>query len=204
MSAQSHSLLSDLDAALPEASGSWRATALRQVADLFLSRAALYNRQQIALFGEVMCRLIDNLDPAQLAELSNILAGIDTAPPKVLVMLARHADIAVCGPVLQKGKALPDAELAAIADTDRLDPGALFKIASRDQLSERVTDALLKRSDPIIRQKVIDNPNARISELGFARLISALDGDKELAAAIAARSDVPAELRPFLEAALTQ
>lgn len=198
------SLLADLDAALPEAAPSWRAMALRRIVDLFRSGAGLYNRRQIALFDEVMRRLIQSLEPTQLAEPSDILAGIDTAPPKVLMMLARHADIAVCGPVLERGKALPDAELAAIADTDRLDPDALFKIASRDELSEPVTDALLKRNNPLVRQKVLDNPNARISEMGFARLVSAVDGDKVLAAAVAARRDVPAELRPFLEAAMNQ
>ena len=51
---------------------------------------------------------------------------------------------------------------------------------------------------------VIDNPKARISETGFARVIMGLNGDKELAAAIAARDDVPPELRPWLAEALGQ
>jgi len=42
------------------------------------------------------------------------------------------------------------------------------------------------------------SPDARVSESGFARLIMSLNGDKDLAAAIAARDDVPEELRPWL------
>lgn len=198
------SLLADLDAALPQTTGLWRTRVLRQIVDLFLSGAARYNRKQVALFGEVICRLIKNLDPAQLAELSNRLAGVDTAPPKILAILAHHANIAVCGPVLEKSKAVPDAELVAIAEMDRLDPGVLFKIVSRGELSEAVTDALLKQGNPAILNKILDNPQARISELGFARLVSAINGDKALAAAVAARREMPAELRPFLDAALNQ
>jgi hypothetical protein len=38
--------------------------------------------------------------------------------------------------------------------------------------------------------------------MGYARLVAGLGGDKKLAAAIAARDNVPAELQPFLATAL--
>ena len=38
--------------------------------------------------------------------------------------------------------------------------------------------------------------------MGFARLVSAINGDRALAAAIAGRPEMPAELRPFVDAAL--
>jgi uncharacterized protein (DUF2336 family) len=202
MALTAQSLLADLDIALPQASTFWRSTALRQIVSLFLSGAALYNREQIALFDEVMCRLIKNLDRTQFAALSSAMAGADNAPPKILSILARHVDIAVSGPILERAKALPDAELVEIADADRLDQSVLLKIASRGKLSETVTDALLKRGNRVVREKIVANPNARISELGFARLVSAVSGDQELAAAVAARQEVPPELRPFLDATL--
>jgi uncharacterized protein (DUF2336 family) len=204
MSLTAQSLLADLDAALPQATAFWRGTALRQITALFVSGAGLYNREQIALFDEVMRRLIKGVDRLQLAELSKALAGAETVPPKILKILARHIDIAVCGPVLERAKALPDDELAAIAETDRLDATVLLKIASRRELSETVTDAVLKRGNRVVREKIIANPNARISEMGFARLVSTLNGDKELAAAVAARQEVPPELRPFLDATLNE
>jgi uncharacterized protein (DUF2336 family) len=196
------SLLADLDAALPQTSAFWRSTALRQIVALFLASAPLYDREQISLFDEVICRLIKNLDRTQLAQLSNTLAPVDNAPPKILSILAHHLDIAVSGPVLERAKALPDTELVEIAETDRLDPSVLLKIASRGELSEMVSDALLKRGNRIVREKIVANPNAHISEMGFARLISNIAGDKELAAAVAARQEVPPELRPFLDATL--
>lgn len=204
MALTAQSLLTDLDASLPQASDLWRSTALRQIAELFISGADGYSDEQIALFDEVMGRLIKKMDRARLVELSGALAGVGNAPAKVLASLARHADPAIYGPVLERAIALPDTDLVEIADKDRIDPSILAKIAERGELSEPITEVLLKRGNTAVRRKVLDNPNARVSEMGFARVVSAINGDKALATAIAARPEMPAELRPFVDAALSQ
>jgi uncharacterized protein (DUF2336 family) len=195
MSLTPQALLAELDTTLPQVEESWRSTVLRKITDLFLSGADLYNDQHVALFDAVMSRLLPGLDRDDLAELGNRLAGIANAPLNVLASLARHLDILVCGPVLEQAKALPDKVLAEAADRDRVDPNILAKIAARPQLGETVTDVLLKRGGLLLQRKIIDNPDARISEGGFARVIMGLDGDKDLAQAVAARNDLPAELR---------
>ncbi|HEY5065428.1 MAG TPA: DUF2336 domain-containing protein [Xanthobacteraceae bacterium] len=202
MALTAQSVLTDLDARLPQESASWRGAALRQVVALFLSNADAYSGEQIALFDEVMSRLTKKIDRAQLAELSVALAGVSHAPSKLFAGLARHTDPAVCGPVLERWNALPDTALITIVDKDGADPGTLVKIAARSELSESVTDALIKRGNAAVRRKVLANPKARISEMGFARLVSAINGDRAMAAAIAARPEMPAELRPFVDAAL--
>jgi uncharacterized protein (DUF2336 family) len=202
MAVTAQSLLSDFDASLPQASDSWRSTALHRIIELFVSGADSYSGEQIALFGAVMERLIKKMDRERLIELSNALAAAGSAPAKVLANLARHADSAISGPVLERA-ALPDADLVDIADRDRIDPAVLARIAARDELSETVTDVLLKRGNIAVHRTVLGNPKARVSEMGFARLVSAINGDKTLAAAIAARPEMPAELRPFVDAALT-
>jgi uncharacterized protein (DUF2336 family) len=199
MSLTPQTLLAELDTALPQAAESWRSMVLRKITDLFLSGAEVYNDQHVALFDAVMSRLLPGLDRDDLAELGNRLAGIANAPLNVLASLARHLDILVCGPVLEQAKALPDKVLAEAADRDRVDPNILAKIAARPQLGETVTDVLLKRGGLLLQRKIIDNPDARISEGGFARVIMGLDGDKDLAQAVAARNDLPAELRLWLK-----
>jgi uncharacterized protein (DUF2336 family) len=199
MTPTAQSLLAELDATLVRAPDTWRRSALRQILDLFLGGAGGYTRDHVSVFDEVMCRLIQNKDRPTLVDLSNKLAPVDNAPAKVIGNLARHSDAAVHGPVLAQAKALPDKELAAIVDKDRVDPALLSKIAARSQLSEAVTDVLLKRGDRAVRRTIIDHPNARISEAGFARVIMSLDGDKNFAAAIAKRQDVPPELRLWLD-----
>lgn len=199
----SQAMLAELDSVLPAKPDSWRNTALHRIVDLFLAGAALYGGEQVAVFDEVIVRLMQKLDRLQLAELSNRLAPVANAPVRVLGRLARHSDIAVCGPILDHAMALPDADLIEIADKDRVDPNLLMKIAARPQLSTTVTDVLLKRGNKVLQRKLIDNPNALISEEGFARVITSLDGDKNLAGAISARTDVPAELRVWLTKTLS-
>jgi uncharacterized protein (DUF2336 family) len=204
MSLTPQALLAELDTTLPQVEESWRSTVLRKITDLFLSGADLYNDQHVALFDAVMSRLLPGLDRDDLAELGNRLAGIANAPLNVLASLARHLDILVCGPVLEQAKALPDKVLAEAADRDRVDPNILAKIAARPQLGETVTDVLLNRGGLLLQRKILDNPDARISEGGFARVIMGLDGDKDLAQAVAARNDLPAELRLWLKDSLGQ
>ncbi len=122
----------------------------------------------------------------------------------MLATLARHSDMSICGPVLEQAKALLDEDLIAIADNNRIDPKLLAKIASRPQLSEALTDILIKRGNAAIKRQIIDNPDARISEEGFARVVSAIDGDKDLAAAVAERQDVPEALRVWLDRILSE
>ena len=72
------------------------------------------------------------------------------------------------------------------------------KIAARAELGAAVTDCLLKRGSAAIQRMILENPNARSSENGFAQIIMRLDGDTNLAHIVAARPDLPAELQPWL------
>jgi uncharacterized protein (DUF2336 family) len=198
MASAAQLLIADLETVLGQAPESWTSTALRRLTDLFLSGAEHYTSDQVAVFDDVMCRLIDKVGRPLLVELSAKLAPIDNAPVKVIGSLARHNDNSICGPILEKSKALPDLDMIEIADKARRDITPLIKMAGRAQLSEAITDVLLKRGNATIQRRIIDNTGARVSEAGFARLVTGVNGDKDLATAIAAREDLPAELRPWL------
>lgn len=204
MTPAAQTLLAELDTTLVQAPATWRRGVLRRIADLFAAGAEGYSTEQIALFDLVMSRLIRNADRGLLAELSNKLAPLDSGPPEVLGRLAGHADIAVAGPVLAGAKALPDDSIVAVIDTERVEPNLLSKVAARPALSEAVSDILIKRGSGSIRRKIVDHPNAAISEKSFAKLVIGINGDKELAAAITARQDLPEDLRLWLDKVLEQ
>jgi uncharacterized protein (DUF2336 family) len=200
MTPAAQSLLDELDMTLAQAPSDWRSAALRQLVDLFLAGATSYNDDHVGVFDEVLCMLIKkSIDRAQLADMSNKLAPVDNAPAKVVGTLARHPDKAVHGPMLEHARGLPDGDIAAIVDKDKVDRKLLGKIAVRGALGEVLTDVLFKRGNAEIQRKIIDNPAARISDTGFAKLIMGINGDRELAAAIARRNDVPTELRVWLD-----
>lgn len=204
MTPTAQTLLAELETTLVEAPATWRRGVLRRIVDLFAAGASGFTDEQIALFDLVIGRLAKNSDRSLLAELSNKLAPLDAGPPEVLAALAGHADLAVAGPILEMAKALADDKIIALIDHDRVEPKLLNKIAARAALSEPVSDILINRGDSAIQRKIIDNPNACISEKSFAKLVIGINGDKKLAATIAARPDVPEDLQSWLAKVLEQ
>ena len=131
--------------------------------------------------------------------LAEAVAIVDV-PANVLVRLAYDDDIAIAAPILERSNVLTMETLADIARTKSI--GTMVAIAGRAQLTEAITDVLIERGNSDLMRKLAANEGAKFSEFGFARMINAAKSDKVLAATIAARSDVPAELQPFLQLAL--
>lgn len=195
------SLMTELDATLRKISGSRHLVILRRVTDLYLLGAGTYTDDQIAIFDEVISRLIENMDQAALVELSARLAGVGKGPANVVARLSGSDNIAVSGPALEKSDALSDQALVAIAG--KKSQKHLAAIAGRQRISALVTDALVERANAEVSRKVSANPGANFSEIGFVKLINRAKNDRELANAISKRNDLPDELIPFLKLTLT-
>jgi uncharacterized protein (DUF2336 family) len=203
MRSEAQPLILELDSALSRATGAWRNTTLRRLTDLFLLDAASYTEDQVGVFDDVISRLLEKVDRKVLIELAGRLAEIDNAPANVVRTLARHSDIQVAGPLIERSSVLTDADLAEIADKDRRDLAILTMIAARpQQLNAVVTDVLIRRGNNALARKLLERPDAVISESSFARMVTSVGTDKEFATAIAKREDLPAELRPWLDVAL--
>ncbi len=200
MIAQSQSLITELDATLRKIPDARQLVILQRVTDLFLVGAEGYTDEQIAIFDDVICRLIENIGQPALVELSDRLSSAGKGPGNTLARLSSSDDIAVSGPTLARSIALTDKELVAIAG--KKGQRQLAAIAGRPKISEVVTDVLVERGNAEVSLKVSRNPGARISETGFVKLINKAKKDRELASAIARRNDLPEELVPFLQLAL--
>jgi len=132
MMSESQALIAELDSTLQRASSSQQVVMLRRVTDLFINGADAFGDEHVALFNDVIGRLIDKADRQALAELSNRLALIGNAPANVVDRLARHEDIAVAGPLLQKSNVVSNQTLIEVAGSkaekasrrDRQSPGA--------------------------------------------------------------------------------
>ena len=193
------SLITELDTTLSKASRSKHLTILRSVTDLFFNGAQNYSKDHIAVFDDVIDRLVDKTERPVLIELSTRLAPMRNAPVKVVGHLARNDDFAVAAPVLAKSEVLTDEVLVEIAKTKG--QYYLSAIAGRTRISQNVADVLVERGNSDIARKVAANLGASLSELGYVKLIKRAQADKELAALITARGDMPDELRPFLKPA---
>ena len=108
--------------------------------------------------------------------MSNRLTDLANQLAKVVASLASHFQFGLCGPVLERSKGLRD--FVDVLEREGADPKMPVKIA---ELRAAVTDCLLKRGSVAIQCTILENPNARMSENGIARVIMGLDGDASLA-----------------------
>jgi len=201
MTANAHSLIAELDVAIGHASTSRQSQILQRITDLFLSDTMSFSEEQIAIFDDVIQRLIEKAENPALVKLSTRLAPVGNAPPNTIATLAQSDDAAVATPVLALSPVVTDAVIAKVIVSSK-GPKHLAAVAGRGRMSEEVTDALIERGNPDVLLKAAANPNARFSEMGFVKMISRAKTDKTLAAVIAARADVPEELAPFVKLAL--
>jgi uncharacterized protein (DUF2336 family) len=198
MIAQIRSLFAELDASLSGASKARQSAMLRAVTDLLVNGAA-YSEAQVAIFDDVLSRLVARSERTDLTELSARLAPLGKAPANVVNLLSGNDDITISGPLLAECEALADAVLVEIAATKS--QRHLLTIAGRKHISEPVSDVVIKRGNLEVAQAIVGNMGARFSELGFVKLIHWAKSHATLATALAARKDVPPELQPFLDLA---
>ncbi|WP_456748687.1 DUF2336 domain-containing protein [Bradyrhizobium sp. USDA 4354] len=196
------SIIDEVESAIRAGSPEKGLETARRVTDLFLSSAGRFDDEQIALFDDVLERLIVTIElraiadvaaRVALAEISAQLAPIAQAPPSVIRRLASNDEIRIAGPVLQESARLDDGELVKIAST-KGEPH-LLAVAGRWWLKEIVTDALLTRRYPSVSRRLAANPGARVSGGGFAIIVAQAESDPELAVSVGVRVDLPSDLR---------
>jgi uncharacterized protein (DUF2336 family) len=190
-------VMNELEAALGTGATPRTFDIMRKITDMFVDGANSFSVNQVEVFDGILCRLIEHNGPQGAVEVSAKLAPCENAPTNVVRKLSSDNNLAVSGPFLRGRFALPDADLVGFVRTKRKEYLAL--IASRPQLSEAVTDVLIERGDIDIMRIVLANKGAKISEGGFAKLISEGRNSKEFTQLVGSRPDMPEELKPFVE-----
>lgn len=188
-SAQSQSLVDELNSAAAAKDDQQRLRILERLADLFAAGSRGYSSDQIALFDDVLQKLAADIEVKARARLAQRLARIDTAPPRLIRSLAFDDAIEVAEPVLAHSQQLSDADLVENAATKSQEH--LLAIAQRLKLSESVTDVLVERGDRRVVHKVVKNKGAQFSLAGYDKLTTRARCDRKLTLALARREDLP-------------
>ena len=159
--------LGDIEEALQQADPKTRHQTLRAVTDLFLSSAPQLDEGRIDVFDNVFESLLGESDLECVVDLSQRMAPIGNAPPRLIRRLATDDRIAVAAPVLTQSQRLSTDDLHKIA----LEKGNdhLLAISERPGLTEPVTDALIQRGGRDVARNVAKNTSARLSRAGLER-----------------------------------
>jgi hypothetical protein len=184
-----HSLISELEVSLRSGSRDDRVTSLRRVTDLFLATSDRLNDEQIEVFDDVLSRLMEHVETKALSEFSQRLAPIDAAPNDVVQTLARNDEVEVAEPVLAQSKRLTNDDLIEIAETKG--QSHLRAISGRKQLAAPVTDALLRRGDREVVDRLAGNAGASFSDEGYTRMVDSAVENETIAEKLSRRVDIP-------------
>jgi uncharacterized protein (DUF2336 family) len=193
-------LIDDLNHAIAEGGAQQRSKILERITDLFAAGSRGYSGKQLALFDDILQELSADIETEVRAKLSNRLAHLDCAPPKLTRSLAFDDAVDVATPVLTHSTALTETDLIENATTKS--QKHLLAIAQRLELSEKVTDVLVIRGDQQVAHTVVRNAGARFSLAGYGILVVRARQDDALTLALGARNDLPRQFfLKLLEAA---
>jgi uncharacterized protein (DUF2336 family) len=194
------SIIDELEEAVKSGSSAKRIETLRQVTDLFLHDAERLSDEQVKVFDDVLCHLVERVESRVKAELGDRLAPLNRAPSGVVERLAWDDQIAVAEKVLTQSSSLSDGTLVDIAKAKGQDH--LLAISGRANLPEAVTDVLVERGERKVIRKLADNSTARFSETGYNGMVARAEADDELTEILGLRADLPLKfLRDLLQRA---
>jgi len=138
------------------------------VSGLFFDSTQSISEQERALMTDILRRLIHDVEMSVRKKLAQHLADKPNAPHDLIVNLAND-DIEVAHPILVSSTVLHDMELIEVIRVKTCEHQ--LAIAMRRQVSESVSSALIDTGNVNVIGRLLENPNAEISQAAMAYLV---------------------------------
>lgn len=181
------SLITEIESAISRGTPEARRKALEHATDVLV--AGTYNEDQIWVFGEVIAKLMDELEESARAALSKKLSTSSNAPFRVMRSLALDESIDVAGPALQHSDRVDRNTLITTANTKST--AHLLAVARRKSVEPPITDIMVRRGAREVIAALVDNEGAAFSEFGFLHLVQRTTDDTIIAHTLGSRKDIP-------------
>ncbi len=161
---------------------------------LFRNMAQLYSYvsdrcddEQVAQYDEVLCQLAELVEAEARAHVAKLLAPLDRAPGNVVVRLANDT-IEVAQPLLEFSNVLSDDDLIEIIAKQSEEHRVA--IAGRQQVTERVGEAIVEHGETASVVRLIRNTNAELGQETLERIAGRAAQDAAIAADLRGRTDI--------------
>lgn len=174
-----------------EASTEGRQELLRQVTNLFMESPEALSQTEIEYFGDIMGRLVFELEMKVRQHLAETISGVGAAPLDLVKRLANDA-IEVARPVLMKSGILKDADLIEIVKNCGQEH--LLAVSKRATVSEKVADALVEKGDEKVLGSLAGNAGAAISRGALEKMVARSEGSESIQEPLVKRADLPPDL----------
>ncbi|MEO1135225.1 MAG: DUF2336 domain-containing protein [Pseudomonadota bacterium] len=165
-----------------------RQTLLRALTQVYLSNRAQYDAAVLAQMDALLVRLTQDAAGAQRRALAEQIAMMRGAPHGLVKLLASDA-ITIAAPLLRRSEILSDDDLIALIAKGG--QAHMSAIARRENLSERVASALIRRADQDALIALAENQTARLSAKATLAMTLKAQKNPLLQTPLCARYDLP-------------
>ena len=138
------------------------------MSDLFLGNTRSLSDRERALTYDILSQVIHDVEMAVRRNISEQLAKLPDAPRDLALLLAND-DIEVAYPILAFSRVLQDVDLIEVIRHRTLEHQ--LAIAIREDVSETVSDALVRPGMKQVVQTLLENPDAAISSSTMEYLV---------------------------------
>ena len=154
-----------------------RTALVKALGDLFYDSYAELSGEERDLMGDILQRLIGDVEAVVRKALAETLSGIPDAPPQVISALANDA-LEIAYPILIESAVLQDIELVEII-RHRTHEHQLA-IAMRETVSETVSDALVDTDNNDVIRTLVENRGAQISGETLEKIVDRSESQLDL------------------------
>lgn len=166
-----------------------RESLLTRFTDQFLAVEEVLAEEHVQIYDEVIYNLACDIEFRARAQLAHRIAELEKGPYKTIRDLAFDDNHEVAAPIIELSPRLKEADLVAIARQKGQDH--LMALSKRRNLTEMVTDILVRRGERPVQRSVAGNPTARFSKNTMQTLVGIADEDGDMRLALAKRNDIP-------------
>lgn len=172
-------------------SESGRHALAHSVSDIFLAEANDFSDREEVLIHDILRQTVHELEVPLRQAVSLRLAGNPSVPQELLLTLAND-QIEVAYPILLKSPVLGDPDLLNIIHEQSI--RHRMAVASRETVSETLTDALIARGEEQVIRKVLENSGSQISAESMKLAVRESRRVRAYQSPLVRRSDLPPEL----------
>lgn len=164
---------------------------LRDVTDLFFETSTNRNDRETALFDDVLQLVAAEMQDGVLVELSERFADAPDAPVGLMRDLANHS-FEIASPVLRRSKVLDEKTLLQVVNYQSQQH--IAAVATRDDVSETISDAIVKFGDDTALDALMRNESAQMSRPSMETAVDRARRNNVLHEAVVKRRDLPLDL----------
>jgi uncharacterized protein (DUF2336 family) len=164
---------------------------LRQCTDLFFQTSGARSERESALLDNVLQMVAAEMQENVLTELATTFADASDAPAGLMRDLANHS-FEVAAPVLRRSSALDERTLLQIVNYQSQQH--IQAVAQRPQVSETLSDAIVRKGDDHALDALIRNDGAKISRPSMEVAVDRAQRNAMLHEAVVTRHDLPLDL----------